>query len=237
MKRRVEGASQALPARYLSEWREPFDRAAAASLLPGCRVLDIGSGRTPAIPPNRRPAGCHYVGLDLSLPELQMAGAAAYDDTIVADVCDYQVSLEGTFDLVVSWQVLEHVSDLGLALENARRYLRPGGVLVAQFSGRYSLFGLANRLLPHRLARFALKVLLSRDPSTVFPAYYEGCYYDAIRSKTKAWSKVRVISRFRSGEYLGFIPPVQGLYLKLEDSMIGGHHRNLASHYLVIARS
>jgi SAM-dependent methyltransferase len=112
------------------------------------------------IQPDLRPDGCTYVGLDLSRAELQVAGAAAYDETVVADVCDYRGALEGTFDLVVSWQVLEHVPDLGLALENARRYLRPGGVLVAQFSGRYSLFGFANRLLPHRLARLALKVLL-----------------------------------------------------------------------------
>lgn len=235
MKPRVEGAYRALPARYLTDWREPFDRAAAASLVPGCRVLDIGSGRLPAIPPDRRPTGCHYVGLDLSGTELQMADAAAYDETIVADVCNYQTALVGTFDLIVSWQVLEHVPDLGVALENARRYLRPGGVLVAQFSGRYSLFGFPNRLLPHRLARLALKVLLSRDPDTVFPAYYEGCYYDAILSKTRAWSRVRVISRFRGGVYLGFIPLVMGFYLKLEDSMIRGRHRNLASHYLLIS--
>jgi SAM-dependent methyltransferase len=234
MKRNVEVATRALPDRYLSDWREPFDRAAAASLVPGCRVLDIGSGRLPAIPPSRRPTGCHYVGLDLSLRELQLADAAAYDETIVADVCNYQAALEGTFDLIVSWQVLEHVPDLALALENARRYLRPGGVLVAQFSGRYSLFGFPNRLLPHRLARLALKVVLSRDADTVFPAYYEGCYYDAILSKTRAWSKVRVISRFRGGVCLGFIPPVRGLYLKLEDSMIRGRHRNLATHYLLI---
>jgi SAM-dependent methyltransferase len=234
MKRRIEGAPRALPGRYLNEWREPFDAAAAASLVPGCRVLDIGSGRSPAIPLNRRPTGCRYVGLDLSRAELQMAGAAAYDEIVVADVCDHQAALEGTFDLVVSWQVLEHVSDLGLALENARSYLCPGGVLVAQFSGRYSLVAFANRLLPHRVARLALKVLLSRDPDTVFPAYYEACHYDAIVSMTRPWSRVRVISRFRGGGYLGFIPPLMSVYLKFEDSMIRGRHRNLATHYLLI---
>jgi SAM-dependent methyltransferase len=164
-----------------------------------------------------------------------VAGAAAYDEIVVADVCDYQAALEGSFDLVVSWQVLEHVSDLGLAIENARRYLRPGGVLIAQFSGRYSLFGFANRLLPHRLARLALKILLARDPDTVFPAIYESCYYDAILGKTRAWSRVRVISRFRGGEYLAFMPPVMGLYLNFESSMVRGRHRNLASHYLLVS--
>jgi SAM-dependent methyltransferase len=166
-----------------------------------------------------------------------MAGTAAYDETIVADVCAYQAALEGTFDLVVSWQVLEHVLDLAVALENARRYLRPGGVLVALFSGRYSLFGFANRMLPHRLARLALKVLLARNPDTVFPANYEGCYYDGIVSKTRAWSRVRVILRFRGDGYLGFVPPVMGFYLKFEDSMIRGRHWNLASHYLLISSS
>jgi SAM-dependent methyltransferase len=189
----------------------------------------------PAIPPDRRPPGCHYVGLDLSRTELEIAEAGAYDETIVADVCDYQPSLEGTFDLIVSWQVLEHVSDLRLALENARRYLRPGGVLVAQFSGRYALFALANRMLPHCLTRLALKLLLSRDPDTVFPAYYDGCYYDAILGMTRAWSRVRVISRFLGAQYLAFIPPVVSIYLRFEESIIRGRHRNLASYYLLIS--
>jgi uncharacterized protein YbjT (DUF2867 family) len=58
---------------------------------------------------------------------------------------------------------------------------------------------------------------------------------EAILSKTRAWSRARVISRFRGGQYLAFIPPVMGLYLRFEDSMIRERHRNLAPHYLLIS--
>jgi len=54
-----------LPARYREPWKGFLLDRAESELRPGIRVLDVGSGARPAIPPEQRPEGCVYVGLDL----------------------------------------------------------------------------------------------------------------------------------------------------------------------------
>jgi hypothetical protein len=60
----------ALPARYGERWEAPFERRVGAVLRPNMAILDVGSGRRPTITPSDRPAGCRYVGLDISAAEL-----------------------------------------------------------------------------------------------------------------------------------------------------------------------
>lgn len=222
-------------ARYSEPWRQPFETRVARALVPGVQILDIGSGRRPAIPPERRPIGCRYVGLDLSMDELEKAPAGSYDEMIASDVTQYVAQLESRFDLIVSWQVLEHVRPLPVALENARRYLRPGGLLVAHLSGKFSLFGLVNQLVPQRVAVWVLARLLHRDPATIFPAHYDQCWYRALLRCLAGWSAVEVIPRYKGGDYLAFSPRLRRIYLVYEN-WIQQRHPDLATHYLISAR-
>jgi SAM-dependent methyltransferase len=226
----------ALPARYGAEWRGEFERRVAPLLRPGVRILDVGSGRRPAIPSAQRPPGCLYVGLDISLDELRSAPAGSYDQMRPGDVAELRPELEGRFDLAVSWQVLEHVKPLDAALENIRRYLVPGGVLVALLSGKFSLFAMLNQAVPHSVAVWAMRRLLGRDPRTVFPAHYDRCWHDALRRMTTKWSEVEIRSRFAGAGYFAFLPPLQRLYLVYENWAARRGHRNLATHYLIRAR-
>jgi SAM-dependent methyltransferase len=57
---------------------------------------------------------------------------------------------DASFDLVFSWGVIHHTSDMGRALSELLRVLRPGGTLVLMLYHRRSLFFLAYR----GLARF-----------------------------------------------------------------------------------
>ncbi len=132
-----------LPLRYKRKLQFEFDRLVDRALLPtgsagperGMTILDVGSGRRPCVPIDRRPPGCTYVGLDISADELQTAPPGSYDRFVVGDVSSRAVDLGTQFDLVVSFQVLEHVRPLDAAFENLRHYLRPGGRMIAQFSG------------------------------------------------------------------------------------------------------
>jgi SAM-dependent methyltransferase len=224
-----------LPERYNEVWRGEFDAAVEDFLVPDVSVLDIGAGRTPAIAPQDRPSGCHYVGLDISESELDLAGKGAYDEVIVADIAVSSPSKWDAFDVAVSWQALEHVTPLEQAFANIHGYLRPGGALVAQVSGRYSLFAVANRLLPERIGARALRSLLNRDPETVFPAYYDHCYASALAGALADWSSVRIVPRFRGAVYLEFSGWLERLYLRYEDWAVRSRHANLATHYLVVA--
>jgi len=222
--------------RYRDDWLAPFRAAIQSELRPGSVVIDVGGGRHPAIARPDLPPGAIYVGIDLSERELMAAPPGSYDRVIIGDVVERQPYLEGCADLVVSWQVLEHVVPLGDAISNIYHYLRPGGSFVAQLSGGRSAFALINRMIPHRLAKVAMKRLLQRDPESVFPAPYDRCTYSALSRTLAYWSEVRIVPRYRGAQYFQFLPPVQTLYVHIEDLIVQGDHRDLATHYLVVAR-
>jgi len=222
--------------RYREDWLAPFRAATQSELRPDSVVIDVGGGRSPAIPRSDLPPGAMYIGLDLSGRELMAAPPGSYDRIVVSDVTRFQPELRGCADLVVSFQVLEHVAPLEDAISNIRSYLRPGGLFVAQLSGGKSAFALVNRAIPHRLARMMLEQLLQRDPDTVFPAAYDRCTYTALARMLEGWSGFRIVPRYIGAGYFSFLPALQTLYIRIEDLIVQGHHKDLATHYLVVAR-
>jgi SAM-dependent methyltransferase len=235
MKTEWTSASQpALPPRYEERWLDAFEALYAPDLVPAVSILDVGSGRRPTIAPADRPADCTYVGFDVSREELESAPEDAYDET-VGDVAQRMPQLEGRFDLIVSWQALEHVKPLPAALDNLRLCLRPGGHLVVQLSGRYAVFSVVARLVPDGAGTRIMHRLLGRPPDTVFPAHYDGCHYGALEQMLGEWSVAEIVPRYKGGEYLAFSRPLQRLYLGYEEWAERGRHRNLATHYLVSA--
>ena len=196
-----------LPSRYHSPWRQPFDDAVRAALQDGSTVLDVGSGRNPTVPPADRPATTRYVGLDVSRNELLLAGQAAYDELVVADLAAPVPALVGTVDVAMSWQVFEHVRPLDQALDNLHSYLKPGGTLVSLFSGSWSVFGIVNRLLPNAAGRRLVETTMRRRGTDhpVFPAYYDRCAYGALRRMTPAWTTVEIFPLFRGATSFTFL--------------------------------
>jgi SAM-dependent methyltransferase len=153
-----------------------------------------------------------------------------------SDVVQRVPELENRFDLVVSWQVLEHVKPLDMAMENLRSYLRPNGRLVALLSGTFSAFGLINQVVPQRLGVWAMCKLLRRDPETVFPAYYHCCWHDALKRMLSSWQEAEVVALYRGAGYFAFSLLLQRLYLHYEEWAWCGRRYNLATHYLVQGR-
>ena len=160
-----------IPPRYDRHPAQLFDDAVQGLLRPGMAILDVGSGRRPARPPPARPPDCRYAGLDVSARELALAPPGSYETHVVADVATPVQTLRGGFDLVLSWQVLEHVVDTERALANMHAYLRPGGSLVALLSGRFSAFGILNAALPAQLGVELGRRLERRGPASVDPAH------------------------------------------------------------------
>ncbi|MFL6248718.1 MAG: class I SAM-dependent methyltransferase, partial [Thermoanaerobaculia bacterium] len=96
--------------------------AAAEWIVPGARLLDLGCGpRDQAAPAAHR--GALYVGIDYSSEQADLladAHAIPFRD--------------GTFDVVLSYAVLEHLYHPFLAMQEVARVLRPGGVYVGTVS-------------------------------------------------------------------------------------------------------
>jgi 2-polyprenyl-6-hydroxyphenyl methylase/3-demethylubiquinone-9 3-methyltransferase len=204
-------------------------------LVPDVQILDVGAGRYPTIGPADRPPGCRYVGLDIEAEEIAAAGEDAYDESIVGDITN-PLKRDGEFDLVLSWQVLEHVSPLADALENLRFALRPGGTLIAQLTGSNAVFAAFGRLIPHRAKLWIATRLLGHREEEKFPTRYDRSSYRALTRLLEPWSKVEIVPFYRGATYFAFARPLMGAYLAYESAIERRGARNLATHYLIVAQ-
>jgi SAM-dependent methyltransferase len=105
-------------------------RSLAAQLgKPGAVVIDYGCGNMP-YRPLFEAAGCRYLGADFAEDEGGAADIAIAPDGRI-DAAD------ASADVVVSFQVLEHVRDLSRYFAEARRVLKPGGRLLLSTHGTW----------------------------------------------------------------------------------------------------
>lgn len=96
------------------------DRIGGKLLVDGCGVGMYLHHLSPRFSP--------AVGLDIEFERLQEAHTL--EPNVVNGVGEYLPFPTGTFDLVLSHEVLEHVQDDQLAINEAVRLLKPGGRLV-----------------------------------------------------------------------------------------------------------
>jgi 2-polyprenyl-6-hydroxyphenyl methylase/3-demethylubiquinone-9 3-methyltransferase len=223
-------------ARYAQYWGSEFWNHVNASLQTAGSVLEIGGGRRPTVLQEQRPSGVSYVGLDQSDSELALAPAGSYSETVTAEVEQFLPELVGRFDLIISWQVLEHVRNLPRAAANCLSYLRPGGSFVASLSGRNAAYAVANRVLPNVAAHRLVARLRRRPLDTVFPAFYDHCDERGLRTAFAGWDNLEVIPLWRGADYFERLPGMLSLYLRYEDLAIARRWNRLATHYVVAAR-
>ena len=122
---------QATPAhRYREHIRRlrPFlqDLAGDLRVTGEGRVLDLGAAESPYR--DFFPAGADFVAADL--PGNPNAALALNPDGTVP-------APDGSFDAILSTQVLEHVADPALYLSEAHRLLRPGGRILVSTHGTF----------------------------------------------------------------------------------------------------
>jgi len=79
---------------------------------------------------------------------------------------------DGSFDLVTMNMVVEHLLHPERQLEEVRRILAPGGLLVFHTPNSFGYTTMMARLVPKRLKGLLISLLDGRTPSDVFPTYY-----------------------------------------------------------------
>jgi SAM-dependent methyltransferase len=141
------------------------------ALPDGATVLDVGGGRRCVYHHALRPE-LTLVSVDVSAEELTLNPHATR--TVVADVSRDLPLETGSVDLAVSRAVLEHVPDVRAAVRNLARVLVAGGETLHFLPGRYSLFGIAARLLPFGpLVRLLHRVRPSTIGQVEFDVHYD----------------------------------------------------------------
>ena len=150
-----------------------------AVLKPTMHVLDFGAGRgkwrdDPA--PFRAALGdlrgrcARVVGADLDPVVLQNESV---DERVQLDQSGILPFVDGQFELVTAFSVLEHIEDPGCIAAELRRVLQPGGWLIGWTPNRYGYVGIGARIIPARFTRKALRLLEpGREEHDSFPPVY-----------------------------------------------------------------
>jgi SAM-dependent methyltransferase len=168
-------------------------------------LLDVGCGSQPYREIFTRHVD-QYVGIDLP-PERWSKRKGP------ASVYGYAKSLpfaDGTFDTVVSFQVLEHLAEPWLMVAEAARVLRPGGCLILTTCQHYHVHG-----QPHDYFRFTPFGLVSLgEQANLRPVecteqgggwvavsesvlhYFTGLYWRTLRSKRLQNTVCRLGNKF-----------------------------------------
>jgi SAM-dependent methyltransferase len=161
-----------------------------ASLVggPGLDVLDLGC-RTGALT-QHYVSGNAVVGVDVDRAALKRAAARLDIETVWADIEDELPFPDGTFDVVVAGEVLEHLADPALAVEHVRRVLKPGGRFVGSVPNAFRL-------------KSRLRVLAGRHPETD-PTHLQLFSPEALRLLLGSFQDVEVV--FAVGRYVRWHP-------------------------------
>jgi SAM-dependent methyltransferase len=162
------------------------------------RLCEIGGGRNPLLSlAEVRELGVSYTVNDISAEELARVpeGFATACFDVAGDIENTPAA--GSFDLIFSRMVFEHVRDVGKAWSNLHRLLAPGGVAFAFFPTLYSPPFLANWLIPEWLSGAIVDRLYPhRDRgglSPKFAAHYDYCV-------SRETTVLRLLDRIGFGE-------------------------------------
>lgn len=116
------------------------------------RVLEAGCGQYPS--PLGLDGRARIVGIDVSRAQLDRNEWA--EEKILGDVTSHEFGA-AEFDVIVCWDVLEHLPNPGAALDRFVHAIRAGGLVVIKVPNVLSGKGLITKLSPHWFHVFVYK--------------------------------------------------------------------------------
>jgi SAM-dependent methyltransferase len=117
-------------------------------------LLEAGCGSMSKV---KLSGNVHVVGIDIS--EMQLARNLGLYDRILGDIQKYPLP-EKTFDIIICWDVLEHLERPREALENFFKACKDGGLIILGFPNLYSVKGIITKLTPHVVHIWYYKYIL-----------------------------------------------------------------------------
>ena len=232
-----------LPAAFTRHIQTLYKHEVAALLnrKPGQVVFDVGGGKEcPFLPYAEDPCAHLIIAIDCSAEELGPNPLLGHK--VVADAAANGLPFrDGSADLIVSRAVAEHIRDNAAFFRNCAAALRPGGIMIHAFSGRFAPFSLINQFIPNRLTRRLIGYLhpyWREEGNYGFPAFYDRCYFSAMQDllKSNGFQNAKFTLLYYQSIYFTFFFPLFVLMLlyDLLVSLMGV--RNLASGIIVKAQ-
>ena len=207
------------------------------------RVLEIGAGRYPFFSTE----DVDRMEVDLTISDVDPNELEQADQRfarMVLNVSDQLYTSEhlGSFDLIFSKMVFEHVKDGQLGWQNVCKLLAPGGIGFAFVPTLYSPPFVLNRMLPDYVSSVMVRALDPRrnsDETPKFPAYYSHC-----RASEKSlrpmligagFSEVCVVP-FYGTPYVSVVKGFRRITRVFDHVVSTKDWRSLASYAYIIAR-
>lgn len=208
------------------------------ALPDGAVVLDLGGGRRCIYAGEVDPPGrVKLIAVDISPEELALN--TDVDETRVADVSKQIPMQDASCDLILSRALLEHVAGVPEAAREMARVLHTGGTALHFVPCRYSIFGIAARLLPFGpLLRLTMKLApWFRDEAFGFKIYYDHCYPSALERAFRAagFKDVQTEVSWSCDAYFTGVYPLYLLHAAYEQIVRRLRIRRLAAYVIVRA--
>ena len=165
---------------YYMPWKWEHQQT-AEFILPEMKVLEIGSAKGDFIKKIENDIGAKCVGLELNNSAFEYTksiGLEVYLETIQT----FSIKNSEVFDIVCSFQVLEHVSEIYSFIESMIKCLKKGGKLIIGVPNNDSFLGLSENLLnmpPHHMGLWNKKSLIALEK--IFPLKVVDCYFEPLQ--------------------------------------------------------
>jgi 2-polyprenyl-3-methyl-5-hydroxy-6-metoxy-1,4-benzoquinol methylase len=117
---------------------------------PPRKVLEAGCGSLTHLELDN----AYLVGIDVS--QKQRARNLKLSEAICGDIQTYDLPVE-EFDIIICWDVLEHVSRPQQAIRNFVKAVKPGGIIILALPNVFSIKGILAKLTPHRFHIWAYR--------------------------------------------------------------------------------
>lgn len=189
------------------------ERATALARLvggPGVDVLDLGC-RTGALTQHYA-SGNRVTGVDVDRAALVRAEERLGIPTVWADVEEGIPFDDGSFDVVVAGELLEHLADPRAVVSHVRRVLRPGGRFVGSVPNAYRL-------------KSRIRFAVGRDPDPD-PTHLQMFSPAALRTLLSDFEEVQI--QFAVGRYVRYQPQLMARVL-IFNSTRGGARGDAAT--------
>lgn len=208
------------------------------ALPDGAVVLDLGGGRHCAYAKDVEPPGrIKLIAVDISPEELALNTDVA--ETKVANVAEGLPMPDASVDLITSQALLEHVDGVPAAIREMARVLRPGGTTLHLVPCRYSIFGIAARLLPFDPLLWLTRKVIPwyRHGAFGFKVHYDNCYPSALERQFRAagFSDVQVQLSWSCDNFFVGIYPIYLAHALYEQVVRRLRIRRLAAYAIVRA--
>lgn len=189
---------------FESNWDDQeFRRLILENVESDYQILDLGAGAGIVKQMNFRGVVNRVCGVDLD----QRVEENPYLDEGRVGQGESIPYADGSFDLVFSDNVLEHLSQPEIVFKDVARVLRPGGKFMFKTPNKYHYIPLVARLTPHKFHAFINKLRGRKEIDTFPTRYRANCRKDIHKLATMTGFRVTDMSLIEGRpEYLRISP-------------------------------